>query len=87
MGARTRRRRSYSHWDFRGRPKVGYTTPERALAAARRLAAQHGWPQDVYQCRRCECWHHGNGRVDAAPVAGVTRVMPDGRWEDGPALV
>lgn len=44
MGGRTRRR-AYSHWDYRGRPKVSYTNPSRALAAARRLAAQHGWSQ------------------------------------------
>jgi len=78
MNAATRRRRPYSHWDHRGRPKVAFTRPERAVAVARRMARHHGWPQDVYVCRRCEAWHHGTGGVSDTPARGIIRVWPDG---------
>lgn len=79
MAARTDRRRSpFSHVDHAGRPKVGFSTPERAAAACRRLAAVEGWPQDVYQCKRCEHWHHGKARLESDVQPGTFRVMPDG---------
>lgn len=78
MTGGTRRRRPYSHWDERGRPKVPYTRLERAMAVARRQARHHGWPQDVYVCRRCASWHHGTGSIHREPAAGIVRVWPDG---------
>lgn len=73
-----RARRPFSHQDSSGRPKVGFVHQQRAIAAARVVAARFGWPQDVYRCRRCDCWHHGRSDVDAELTAGVVRVMPDG---------
>lgn len=71
-------RRPFSHLDYRGRSKVGFSTPERAMAAARRVASSEDWPQDVYQCRRCEHWHHGKADDRIPPQVGTRRVSPDG---------
>jgi len=74
----TSRRRPYAHTDSRGRAKVAFTTLDRAVAVARRQAREHGWPQDVYVCRRCSSWHHGTGSTSAIQAPRVIRVWPDG---------
>lgn len=50
-----------SHTDARGRPKVGYTTRDDALAQARRLS-RDGSSMGVYQCDTCARWHVGHAK-------------------------
>lgn len=66
-----------AHVDSHGNAKVAYSTQDHALARARVLARQQGWPVDVYPCGTCPAWHLGRpAELAPEPYGRIVRANP-----------